>query len=115
MDLPVEVGKWLFLVGQGERWINSCENATNAIFHKQAVMAERSNGDKYNNLPDWQVRPHSSTGDIAIGGSIGKTAFWGSIAHVAMRDRLITADEVGRIFTVGANELGLQSNIHGQG
>jgi len=53
MDLPVEVGKWLSLVGQGETWINSCENATNAIFHKQAVMAERSNGDKYNNLPDW--------------------------------------------------------------
>ena len=46
---PVQVGKWFYLVGQGESWIDDVDNSTGSVFHKQAVQAARSPGDKYNN------------------------------------------------------------------
>ena len=103
---PVEVGRWLFLVGQGQAWLDGCDMSTGAVFYKQAIEAARTGGDKYNN-PDgqWHVQPHNGPGEIAIGGSIGKTAFRGSIAHVALWNRLLNAEEIDRIWNAGLAKL----------
>ena len=97
----------VLLVGQGERWIDDVDDSTGAVLYKQAVQAVRSPGDKYNNPPSWNVHPFGGTGRIAIGGSIGKTAFRGAIAHVAIWNRLLTNNEVDRIWSEGLAELGL--------
>lgn len=102
---PVRSRQWLFLVGQGEGWIDGSEQCRGAILYKQAVMAQRSPGDKYNNPPNWTIRPRPGPGVITLGGSIGKTAFCGAIGHVALWNRLVTADEVTAIFTAGQAEL----------
>lgn len=111
---PVRPGKWLFLVGQGEEWIDDTNLSTGAIFYKQGIQAIRSTGDKYNNPPthptdptelSWNVRPHNSTGRIAIGGSINKTAFRGAIAHVALWNRLLSHNEIVAIWSEGMAEL----------
>jgi hypothetical protein len=104
-DTPVRLGQWLFLVGQGEGWIDGTEQCRGAILYKQAVMAKRSPGDQYNNPPWWNIRPRSGQGVITLGGSIGKTAFCGAMAHVAVWNKLLTADEVVTIFTAGQAEL----------
>lgn len=102
----VRVGKWLFLVGQGEEWTDDTSQSTGAILYKQGIQAIRSTGDKYNNPPDWKVRPHNSTGRIAIGGSINKTAFRGAVAHVALWNRLLSHNEIVAIWSEGIAELG---------
>jgi hypothetical protein len=104
---PVELGRWLFLVGQGESWVDDTSKLTGAVFYKQAIQAIRSPGDKYNNPPHWNVRPHHSPGRIAIGGSIDKTAFRGAVAHVALWNRLLTATEIEGIWSAGLTELRL--------
>jgi hypothetical protein len=104
---PVTVGRWLFLVGQGEGWVDDTNESTGAIFYKQEIQAIRSPGDKYNNPPQWKVRPYNGTGPIAIGGSIDKTAFRGAVAHVALWNRLLTAAEIERIWSEGLAELRL--------
>ena len=103
---PVRPGKWLFLVSQGEEWIDETNQSTGAILYKQGIQAVRSPGDKYNNPPDWRVRPHNSAGKIAIGGSINKTAFRGSVAHVALWNRLLSQNEIVSIWSAGLAELG---------
>lgn len=102
---PVRVGEWLFLVGQGEGWLDGCEQTRGTLLYKQGVLAERSPGDKYNNPKEWNVRPWSGTGEITVGGSIGKTAFCGAIGHLALWNRLLTADEVADMFAAGQAEL----------
>lgn len=102
---PVEIGRWLFLVGQGEAWIDKQDQSTGAIVYKQAIQARRTPGDKYNNPPQWNVQPHHSDGEIAIGGSIDKTAFHGSVAHVALWNRLLSTDEIQQIYQAGRAEL----------
>lgn len=104
---PLEVGRWLFLVGQGESWIDGTSESTGVLFFKQGVQAVRSSGDKYNNPPEWNVIPHNGTGEIAIGGSIDKTAFRGSVAHVALWNRLLDANEIEHIWRAGLAELRL--------
>jgi hypothetical protein len=102
---PVELRRWLFLVGQAEPWIDDTSQLTGAILYKQAIQAIRSPGDKYNNPPSWNVHPHHSSGPIAIGGSIDKTAFRGAVAHVALWDRLLTVTEIEGIWSAGQAEL----------
>jgi hypothetical protein len=106
---PVEAGRWLFLVGQGEAWINVTDKSTGAVIFKQGVQAVRSPGDKYNNPPDWTVRPHNGKGRIAIGGSIGKTGFLGGVGHLALWNRLLTSTEINGIWSEGMAELGVTS------
>lgn len=109
--VPVEAGRWLFLVGQGESWIDETEECHGAIFYKQGVQAKRSSGDKYNhpnpdpNSPSWNVRPQHGPGVITIGGAVGKTAFCGAVGHVALWNRLLTDAEVTDIFAAGRDEL----------
>ena len=100
----IKVGDWYFAVGQGEPWIDGYSTETGAIFFKQGVQAERTGGDKYNN-PRWNVRPHHALAEIAIGGSIDASAFEGSIAHVAIWNRLLTPAEVDQIWCAGVSEL----------
>ncbi len=102
---PVRSRRWIFLVGQGEGWIDGTEQSRGAILYKQGEMAKRSPGDKYNNPPKWNVQPRHGPGVITLGGSIGKTAFCGAIAHVALWNRLLTAAEVASVFAAGQAEL----------
>ena len=103
--VPVRARRWLFLVGQGEGWIDGTERCRGAVLYKQGVMAARSPGDKYNNPSDWNVRPQHGPGVITLGGSIGKTAFCGANGHVAVWNRLLGPDEVARMFAAGQAEL----------
>ena len=102
-------GRWLFLVGQGQSWSVEEQFTHGAILYKQGVRAEDSEGDKYNYPEHWNVRPQHGPGVIYIGGSIGKTAFAGSIGHVALWNRLVTCDEVKAMFDAGQAELGEHS------
>lgn len=102
---PVRSRRWLFLVGLGEGWIDGTERRRGAILYKQAVMARRSPGDKYNNPPAWNVRPRHGPGVITLGGSTRKTAFCGALGHVALWNRLLASEEIARIFTAGQAEL----------
>ena len=104
-QVPVRARRWLFLVGQGEGWVDGEEQSRGATLYKQGVMAERSPGDKYNNPPEWNVHPQHGPGVITLGGSIGKTAFCGAIGHVAVWNRLLAADEVAGMFAAGQAEL----------
>src|SRR4030095_1779549 len=61
---PVRARRWLFLVGQGEPWVDGTERDHGAILYKQGAMAVRSPGDKYNNQPLWNVRPQHGPGGI---------------------------------------------------
>ena len=81
------------------------DDRTGAVVYKQAIRAAPSSGDKYYNPPDWQVRPYNGPGPISIGGSIGKTAFQGAVAHVALWNRLLMDNEVERIWAEGLAEL----------
>jgi hypothetical protein len=102
---PVRPGCWMFLVGQGEGWIDGTEQCRGAILYKQGVMAWRSPGDKYNNPPQWNVQPRQGPGVLTLGGSIGKTAFCGAIGHVVLWNRLLKPDEIAGLFKAGQAEL----------
>ncbi len=105
---PVKVGEWLFLVGLGEGWIDGTEQCRGALFYKQGALAARSpTGDKYNNPPEWNVRPHNGPGVITLGGSIGKTAFCGAMGHVSIWNRLLNEAEVASMLAAGQAELEL--------
>ena len=103
--VPVRARRWLFLVGQGEPWIDDTEESHGAIFHKQGISAVRSPGDKINKPPDWKVHPQRGAGVINLGGSIGKTAYCGSIGHLALWNRLLTNAEIAHIYLAGQAEL----------
>lgn len=103
-NTKVEIGKWLFVVGQGEPWVSGTDKTTGAKFFKQGNEGVPTVGDKYN-AAGWNIVPWNGDGGIAIGGSIKKTAFFGSIAHVAVWNRLLRNIEITDIWTAGLDEL----------
>jgi hypothetical protein len=98
---PVELGKWLFLVGQAEPWISPNDLTTGCMFWKQNVKAARSPGDKYGT---YHVRPQAGAGSLRIGAT-PSLGYKGSIAHVALWNRLLTSAEIAAIWAEGLTEL----------
>lgn len=98
---PIEVGKWVFVVGQAEAWISSDDLTTGCIFWKQGVEAKRTAPDKYG---AYHVQPKDGSGSLKIGGN-QITGYKGSLAHVAIWNRLLAPAEIMSIWTEGATEL----------
>jgi hypothetical protein len=96
---PVVTGGWLFLVGQAEPLLSDL--ATGCILWKQGVQAVRTTADKYES---YKVRPQHGSGQISIGGT-DSSGFKGSIAHVAIWNRLLSSTEITSIWTAGQADL----------
>jgi hypothetical protein len=101
--VPVQLGGWLFLTGQAERWISEKDLTTGCILWKQGVQAVRTEADKYEH-PPYKVHPRHGSGQISIGGT-NSSGFKGSIAHVAIWNRLLSPAEVTSIWTAGQADL----------
>jgi hypothetical protein len=99
--VPVEPGKWLFVVGQAEPWISASDLTQGCRFWKQGVEAVRSPGDKYG---QFHVHPQDGGGPLRIGGT-PSVGYKGSIAHLAIWNRLLDPDEITAIWTAGLTEL----------
>jgi hypothetical protein len=100
-ETPIELGKWVFVVGQAEAWYSSTDQTTGCILWKQGVQAQRIAADKYF---AYQVRPQHGSGQITVGG-MQTTGFKGALAHVAIWNRLLSAAEIAAIWTTGASDL----------
>jgi hypothetical protein len=100
---PVVTGGWLFVVGQAEPWISESDLTTGCVLWKQGLQAVRSAADKYEH-PPYNVRPQHGSGPISIGGT-DASAFKGSIAHVAIWNRLLSSDEITSIWMAGQADL----------
>jgi Concanavalin A-like lectin/glucanases superfamily len=98
---PVEAGRWMFLVGQAEPWISQADKTTGCLFWKQGVQAARTSADKYQ---AYHVHPQHGSGPISIGGN-NSSALRGSIAHIAIWNRLLSRAEIDRLWTAGQSEL----------
>jgi len=107
-ETPVELGTWIFVVGEAERWISVADQTTGCILWKQGVQAERVSADKYGH---YQVRPQHGPGPITIGG-MQTTGFTGAIAHVAIWDRLLLPAEIASIWAAGVNDLRATAMYH---
>jgi len=105
---PVEVGKWLFVVVQAEPWISPTDQTTGCIFWKQSVQAVRTDADKY---ATYGVHPQHASGSITVGG-MQTSGFKGAIAHLAIWDRLLSADEIASIWTAGNTDLSNTAMYH---
>ena len=99
--VPVEVGKWIFLIGQAEPWISDTDKGSGCLLFKQGVQAARTPGDKYESF---HVHPEHGAGPISIGGS-SSSGFKGAIAHVAIWNRLLSPTEIDALWTAGQGEL----------
>jgi hypothetical protein len=53
-ETPIELGKWVFVVGEAEPWISPTDQTTGCVLWKQGVLAQRVGADKYF---DYQVHP----------------------------------------------------------
>jgi Concanavalin A-like lectin/glucanases superfamily len=89
----VDLGRWLFLVGQAEPWISETDRNTGCLFWKQDVQAVRTTADKYES---YHVHPQHGVAPISIGGN-SSSGFKGSIAHVAIWNRLLSATEIDAV------------------
>jgi hypothetical protein len=98
---PVELGKWMFLVGQAESWISETDETAGCLFWMQGVQAVRTSADKY---ASYHVHPRHGAGPISIGGN-NSSGFKGSIAHVAIWNRLLSPIEIDSLWVAGQNEL----------
>ena len=107
-ETPIELGKWIFVVGEAEPWISPTDQTTGCIFWKQGVEAERSPGDKYGTF---HVHPQHGAGPITVGG-MQTTSFKGAIAHFAIWNRLLLAAEIASILTAGATDLSNTAMYH---
>lgn len=101
--IPIEAGHWVFLVGQAEPWIAADDLTTGCVLHKQNVAAKRIPQDKYE-FPDFHVHPQAGTGPLSVGGT-RSSGFKGSIAHLAIWNRLLSQDEIASIWVEGNAEL----------
>jgi hypothetical protein len=100
-ETPIELGKWVFVVGEAEPWISQTDQKTGCILWKQAVEARRVAADKYF---DYKVQPQHGAGQIRVGG-MQTTGFKGAIAHFAIWNKLLSPAEIASIWTAGANDL----------
>ena len=98
---PIELGKWVFLVGEAEPYISSNDLSTGCVLWKQNIEAKRVPQDKYG---QYGVHPEGGSGVLRVGGT-QETALKGSIAHVAIWNRLLSQAEIASIWTAGATEL----------
>jgi hypothetical protein len=74
-ETPIELGKWVSVLGEAEPWISPTDQTTGCILWKQAVEAKRSPGDKYG---AFHVHPQHGAGSITVGG-MQTTGFKGDI------------------------------------
>ena len=107
-ETPIELGKWIFVAGQAEPWISPADRSTGCVLWKQAVQAKRVAPDKYF---DFGVHPRHGAGAITVGGTQG-TGFKGAIAHLAVWNRLLSANEIASIWNAGASDLGQTAMYH---
>jgi hypothetical protein len=107
-ETPIEIGKWVFVVGQAEPWISATDLSTGCILWKQAIEAKRIAADKYG---EFNVHPRDGSGPITVGGT-QTTGFKGAIAHFAIWNRLLSASEIASIWTAGANDLRATAMYH---
>lgn len=107
-ETPIELGKWVFVIGEAEPWISQTDLTTGCILWKQDVEAKRSPGDKYGSF---NVRPEHGAGPIIVGG-MQATGFKGAIAHVAIWNRQLSSAEVTSIWTAGSSDLSNTAMYH---
>jgi hypothetical protein len=100
-ETPIELGKWVLVVGQAEPWISPTDRTTGCILWKQAVEARRVTPDKY---AAYSVHPQDGSGPITVGG-MQTTGYKGAIAHLAIWNRLLSASEIAAIWTAGTTDL----------
>lgn len=100
-ETPIELGAWVFVVGQAEPWLSPTDSSTGCVLWKEAVQARREPADKY---ADFGVHPAHGSGPITVGGT-RSTGFKGAIAHLAIWNRLLSAAEISSIGSAGANDL----------
>jgi hypothetical protein len=98
-ETPIELGRWVFVVGEAESW--STDGTTGCVLWKQDVQAVPVAADEY---AEYHVRPMHGSGPITVGG-LQTTAFKGAIAHLAIWNKLLSADEIASIWTAGATDL----------
>ena len=98
-ETPIELGKWVFVVGEAERW--SANGTTGCVLWKQDVQAVRVAADKY---AAYHVHPQHGSGPITVGG-MQTSGFKGAIAHLAIWNRLLSAGEIGSIWTAADSDL----------
>jgi hypothetical protein len=110
-EIPIELGKWVFVVCEAEPWISLTDQTTGCILWKQGVQARRVAADKYF---DYQVHPQHGSGPITVGG-MQTSGFKGALAHIAIWNRLLSADEIASIWTTGANDLSNTPMYHSYG
>ena len=107
-ETPIELGKWVFVVGEAERWISKKDLSTGCIVWKQGVEAKRILEDKYGH---YGVHPEHGSGPITVGGT-QVTGFRGAIAHLVIWNRLLLAAEINSIWNSGANDLRSSAMYH---
>jgi hypothetical protein len=100
-ETPIELGQWVFVVGEAEPWISTSDLSKGCALWKQGVAAKRETPDKYS---DFGVHPQHGSGAITVGGS-QETGFRGAVAHLAIWNRLLTGDEIASIWGAGASDL----------
>jgi hypothetical protein len=101
-ETPIELGQWVFVVGEAERWISPSDLSTGCALWKQGVAAKRELADKYG---EYGVQPQHGSGLITVGGS-QETGFLAAIAHLAIWNRLLSDNEIASIWSAGASDLG---------
>ena len=97
-ETPIELGQWVFVVGEAEPWISPSDLSTGCALWKQGVAAKRELADKYG---DFGVQPQHGSGSITVGGS-QETGFLGAIAHLAIWNRLLSDNDIASIWSAGA-------------
>src|SRR5258708_6104211 len=100
-ETPIELGKWVFVVGQAEHWISATDRTTGCILWKQAIEAKRVVADKY---ADFNVHPQDGSGPVTVGGT-QTTGYKGAISHLAIWNRLLSVSEIASIWTAGTIDL----------
>jgi hypothetical protein len=99
-EVAVELGKWLFIVGEAQPF-SPTDQTAGCILWKQDVEAQRTNADTY---AAYGVHPQHGSGSITVGG-MQTTSFKGAIAHFAIWNRLLSADEIASVWTAGSSDL----------
>ncbi len=107
-ETPIELGKWVFVVGQAEPWISPTDQTTGCILWKQDIQAVRVAADKYGK---YHVQPQHGSGPITVGG-MQTTGFKGAMAHLAIWNRLLSTAEIASIWTAGVTDLSDTTMYH---
>ena len=68
-ETPIQLGKWVFVLGEAELWMSPTDRTTGCVLWKQAVQAERVAADKYaDKYGEYHVQPQHGSGPITVGG-----------------------------------------------